>query len=368
MQIKPFELERYFAKYEFNVRHLLCSSDCESLSIRDLLALDPGGTDSLQDVWLGYTESSGAPALREQISHLYTDISPDLVLVHSGAEEAIFNFMQANLKCGDHIIVHWPCYQSLYEVAASIGCKVTNWVAREENNWQLDLDDLKKSLRRNTRAVVVNTPHNPTGFLMPHADFEELNRLSQQRGFWLFSDEVYRFSEYTEAARLPAACDLNPLAVSLGVMSKSFGLAGLRIGWVATQERNVLSRMALMKDYTTICSSAPSEYLATVALSHRDALLARTRKIIHANLDLLDSFFARHADTFTWVRPQAGPIAFPHLLKGDIDVFCHNLVTQHGVLLLPGTLFGDYGNHFRIGFGRKNLPEALAHLEKFIAV
>ncbi len=367
MNIKPFALERYFAKYEFNVKYLLCSSDCESIPIRDLLS-DPGMAKGFQDVWLGYTESNGAAVLRERIKDLYQSVTPEQILVHSGAEEAIFNFMHANLKAGDHIIVHWPCYQSLYEVAASIGCKVTNWVAREENGWRLSLDDLKKALRRNTRAVVVNTPHNPTGFLMPRDDFEELNRLSQQKGFRLFFDEVYRFSEYDEQTRLPAACDVNPLAVSLGVMSKSFGLAGLRIGWVATRDVEVLKRMTVFKDYTTICNSAPSEYLAMAALSQAENLLARNRQIICSNLELLDGFFARHSGLFSWVRPQAGSIAFPRLLRGDIDEFCHNLVTQSGVLLLPGTLFGDRGNHFRIGFGRRNMPEALAKLEEFVSI
>jgi aspartate/methionine/tyrosine aminotransferase len=368
MQIKPFALERYFAKYEFNVRYLLCGSDSESVTVEDLLKLEPDAEARLRSLWLGYTESSGAPGLREAISGIYDGITPDQILVHSGAEEAIFNFMHANLHAGDHIIVHWPCYQSLYEVAASIGCEVTNWTAREENGWRPDMDELKAALRPNTRAVVVNTPHNPTGYLMTKSDYEELNRLSQQKGFWLFSDEVYRESEHDPARRLPSACSINPLAVSLGVVSKTYGLPGLRIGWIATQNREVYERMAVMKDYTTICSSAPSELLAEIALKHREALAARNRGIIAENMHQLDAFFAAHGDRFAWVRPQAGSIAFPRLLEGDIDEFCHNLVTQSGVLLLPGTLFGDSGNHFRIGFGRLNMPEALAKLGEFISI
>jgi aspartate/methionine/tyrosine aminotransferase len=366
MAIKPFQLERYFARYEFTTRHLLCSSDCESVSVADLLALEPGSEERLRSLWLGYTESSGSPDLRRAISRIYENISPDQVLVHSGAEEAIFTFMHATLSAGDHVIVHRPCYQSLYEVAASIGCEVTNWNAREENGWALDLDELKAALRPNTRAVILNTPHNPTGFLMSLADFAELNRLAQEKGFWLFCDEVYRESEYDPSLRLPAAVDVNPLAVSLGVVSKTYGLAGLRIGWVAAQQAEVLQRMAVIKDYTTICSSAPSELLATIALDHRETLAARNLGIIKANLALLDTFFSAHTERFSWVRPRAGSIAFPRYLGGDIDAFCHELVTRAGVLLLPGTLFGDKGDHFRIGFGRRSLPEALAALENFI--
>ena len=366
MAIKPFQLERYFARYEFTTRYLLCSSDCESVSVADLLALEPGSDESLRALWLGYTESSGSPDLRRAISRIYENITPDQVLVHSGAEEAIFTFMHANLKAGDHVIVHRPCYQSLFEVAANIGCEVTDWNAREENGWALDLDELKAALRPNTRAVIVNTPHNPTGFLMSRADFLELNRLSQEWDFWLFCDEVYRESEYDPALRLPAACDVNPLAISLGVVSKTYGLAGLRIGWVASQQSGILQRMAVVKDYTTICSSAPSELLATLALDHREVLAERNLDIIKANLKLLDAFFSTHADRFAWVRPRAGSIAFPRLLNGDIDKFCHELVTRAGVLLLPGTLFGERENHFRIGFGRRNMPEALSTLENFL--
>ncbi len=367
MRIQPFKLERYFAQYEFSARYLLCSSDCESLSVGDLLALEPGAEESMHSHWLGYTESPGSPSLRREISRIYTSISPDEVLVFSGAEEAIFLFVLAELKTGDHLIVHWPCYQSLFEVAKGLGVEVSLWVAREENNWQLDMDELKRLVRPETRAVIVNTPHNPTGYLMPRSDFEELNRFAMERGWVLFCDEVYRELEYDPADRLPAACDANPGAVSLGVMSKTYGLAGLRIGWIATHRVELLNRIASLKDYTTICNSAPSEFLSEIALRHREQLAGRNLQIIRHNLGLLDDFFARHANRFVWVRPKAGPIAFPKLLAGDIEVFCDELVNESGVLLLPGTMYDHPGNHFRIGFARKNMPEALAHLEKYLA-
>ncbi|MCX6038616.1 MAG: aminotransferase class I/II-fold pyridoxal phosphate-dependent enzyme [Chloroflexi bacterium] len=366
MQLTPFKLERYFARYEFNVKYLLCSSDCESLSVGDLLAFEPEADEGLKRHWLGYTESSGAPSLRQEISRIYTGIQPEQVLVHSGAEEAIFLFMHAMLQPGDHIIVHWPCYQSLFEIARSIGCEVTFWEARLQNEWALDLDELKRSLRPNTRAVIVNTPHNPTGTLMPQTDYRALNELVQERDLLLFSDEVYRELEYDPADRLPSACELNQSAVSLGVMSKTYGLAGLRIGWIATHNAPVYARMAALKDYTTICSSAPSEYLSELALRHRGQISGRNLQIIHDNLSLLDGFFSARADRFEWVRPKAGPIAFPRLIGEDVEQFCHQLVTNSGVLLLPGTMYDHPGNHFRLGFARKNMPQALAQLEQFL--
>ncbi len=366
MHLPPFKLERYFARYEFAVRHLLCSSDCESVTVKDLLSLEAGAGKALERFWLGYTESQGAPALRQAISRLYDSIGPDQVLVHNGAEEAIFLFMHAALSPGDHLIVHWPCYQSLYEVARSIGCEVTFWQAREDQGWALDLDDLMGHIRPATRAVIINTPHNPTGWLMPRDEFDRLNRVLDQREILLFSDEVYRESEYSADDRLPAACDLSQRAVSLGVMSKTYGLPGLRIGWVATRHAGIKDRMAALKDYTTICNSGPSEFLAEIALRHRDTLIRRNLEIITTNLKILDDFFQRHSSTFAWVRPKAGPIAFVRLTGGQVDRFCHELVNKKGVLLLPGDLYGDGDNHFRIGFGRQGMPAALEALEQFV--
>ena len=366
MQIDDFKLERYFARYEFNVKYVLCASDCESFSIQDILALEPGALDQFLQHRLGYTESQGSPTLQREICTLYNNIEPHQVLVHTGAEEAIFLFMHAVLDAGDHVIVHWPCYQSLFEVARSIGCQVTLWKAREENGWSPDLDELQQHIRPNTKIVIINTPHNPTGYLMAPDMFLEIAHICRERGIILFSDEVYRESEYRQEDRLPAACDLGEHTVSLGVMSKTYGLAGLRIGWIATRNKDVYKKLAALKDYTTICNSAPSEFLAELALRHRQKLVERNMGIIADNLALLDAFFARHGDRFTWQRPKAGAIAFPRLTGEDVVHFCGTLIESAGVLLLPGTLYDDGGNHFRIGFGRKNLPAAMSQLERFI--
>lgn len=368
MRLSPFKLERYFAKYEFTSQYLLSSSDCESSTIQDLLALEPEAHDSFQRHWLGYTESQGAPALRREICRLYTTIQPHEVLVHSGAEEAIFLFMHAALQAGDHIIVHSPCYQSLVEVARGIGCEVTLWESAERNGWALDLADLQRTICSNTRVIVLNTPHNPTGFLMKPDDFGNVSRIAQDNDILLFSDEVYRESEYVPADRLSAACDINSQAVSLGVMSKTYGLPGLRIGWIATHNAELYAEMAMLKDYTTICCSAPAEFLAELALRHRERLVRRNLEMIITNLAILDDCFARHSEQLTWIRPRAGPIAFPRLVgeDEDIEAFCHELVTTAGVLLLPGTVYDDRENHFRIGFGRKNLTEAVARFEEFL--
>jgi aspartate/methionine/tyrosine aminotransferase len=368
--MKPgaFKLERYFAAHEFSAAYLLCCSDCESMTLKELLALEPDASQRFAALWLGYTDSRGHPDLRHAIAGLYDGLSPEQVLVHAGAEEAIFNFMNVAVDPGDHLIVHAPFYQSLGEVARAIGAEVTCWQGDPKNAWALDLDFLERAITPRTRVVVVNFPHNPTGFL-PGADWvHALSALSDRHGFTLLSDEVYRGLEHDPADRLPALADINDRAVSLGVMSKTYGLAGLRIGWVATRNAAILDDLAAFKDYTTICNSAPSEFLAALALRHADGIAAKNRRIIGDNLERLDAFFAAHADRFVWQRPRAGPIAFPLLRRGAVDAFCADLLAGAGVLLLPGTLYEGNHNAFRIGFGRINLPEALdrfaVHLQR----
>ncbi len=201
---------------------------------------------------------------------------------------------------------------------------------------------------------------------MSRADYESVHRFARENSLLLFSDEVYRESEYDPATRLPAACDLGDYAVSLGVTSKTYGLAGLRIGWIATKNRKIYERMASLKDYTTICNSAPSEFLAEVAMRNRQKLVDRNLNIIKRNLSVMDDFFQRYANLFSWIRPHAGSMAFPHYLGGDVESFCDELVRKAGVLLLPGSMYDEYANHFRLGLGRKNLPEAVIKLEEFV--
>lgn len=367
MKLKPFRLERYFAEYEFTAPYLLCCSDCESLSVGDLLKLEENAREELSSLWLGYTESLGSPELRTEIASLYEKISSAQVLVHAGAEEAIFNFMNVVLAAGDQVVVHAPHYQSLGEVARGIGAEVKVWKGDHTHGWGLDLQLLKEKLTDRTKVVVVNFPHNPTGYLPDPDLMYELSKLSDAQGFIVFSDEVYRGLEYDPTQRLPSFADINERGISLGVMSKTYGLAGLRIGWVTTRNQELLNTLAAFKDYTTICNSAPSEFLAMLALRHRKPIVERNLEIIRENLQMLRSFFSRHQDIFSWDEPKAGPIAFPRYLGVSVDQFCDELVRSTGVLLLPGTVYGDGNNRFRVGFGRRNMVDGLQKLEQFLA-
>jgi len=367
MRPDDFKLERFFARYEFKAPYLLCCSDCESMSVQDLLKLQPGSVEEFHSLWLGYTESQGSPALREEIASLYENISTDQVLVHSGAEEAIHNFCASLLTAGDHVIVQMPCYQSLAELPRSCACQVTGWQLRPAGaGWQADLDELQALITPQTRLIMVNSPHNPTGHLFTPEEWQRLIDLAAGQDIILFADEVYKYLEY-EQSPLPWACDLYENAVSLGVMSKSFGLPGLRIGWIATGNRGIFQAMAAYKDYTTICNSAPSEFLATLALRHRSTILDRNRSLVKNNLYLLDSFFARHPEKFEWLRPQGGPIAFP-AFRNPVSAshYAEELMASCGILLLPGSCYDYDDRHFRIGFGRANFPEVLQRWEEHL--
>ena len=372
MRIADFALERYFARWEFAVEHVLGASDVEGWSMAELLELADDETRGMwQGLRLGYTESTGHPKLRAEIARLYESLEADDVLVFAGAEEAIFSLFSSSVEAGEHVIVTWPGYQSLYEVARAAGAHVSLHVLLEEHGWGLDVERLIRSFRPETRLVVVNAPHNPTGMLPSEEDWRRLATACSEAGIRLVADEVYRFLEHAGAATLSAGADLDERFISIGVMSKSFALAGLRIGWLATRDRAVLDRCARMKDYTTICSSAPSEVLALIGLRARERVLARSREIVAANLAVLDGFFERHAHALAWVRPLGGSIGFPRLVPGgtagaSADRFAASLVEKTGVLLLPSSTFGFGDTHFRIGLGRTDLPVAVEAVEQFL--
>ena len=366
MQITPFRIEEYMAKYEFAARYLLSSSDAQSVTIADLLAFEPGAHDAFLKHWCGYTESPGAPWLREALAPIYSSIASDQLIVVSAAEEAIFLFYHALLTPQDHAIVETPCYESALTIPKSTGASVSEWHRKPENGWAHDLSALETLIRPNTCALYINTPHNPTGLNMPPKTFRGVLDLAAKHSIYVFSDEVYRELEHDPATRLPAACDLYDRAVSLGSVSKTYGLPGLRLAWLASHDKNMLEKIISLKHYTTICASAPSEFLTALAFRHRQKLIDRNLQIVRHNLPLLTAFFARHSDLFDWTPPNASTIGFARFKpQQDVLAFCENTVRDAGVLLLPGTVY-DEPRHIRFGFGRKNMPEALAQLESYV--
>ena len=365
MNIRPFQLERYFARYEFNVKHLMSASDCESLAMAELLALAaPEHRQRWDKLHLGYTESQGDPELRAAIAATYQTIGANEVLV-AAPEEAIYLLMQATLQPGDHVIAIAPAYQSLHEIARAAGCKVTPWhVTAVSGRWQLDLDELKASLTPRTRLIVVNFPHNPTGYLPTHEEFSALVKIAREMDVPIFCDEMYRGLEYEPTHRLPSICDVYTKGIALSGLSKVHALPGLRIGWLATHDAALLGKVQILRDYTTICNSAPSELLAIMALKAEDEIIARNLAIITHNRMAAEALFARHPDRLRWLPPSAGSVAFPLWLGEEpIASVCERLVADEGVLLVPGTLFDVATNHFRLGLGRHGFGAGLERLE-----
>jgi aspartate/methionine/tyrosine aminotransferase len=367
LTIEPFALERYFARYEFSARHLLSCSDCEALTMASLISLADGKTRKMwADLKLGYTDALGHPGLRRAIAAIYNDFQPEEVLV-AVPEEGIFLLMQALLSSGDHVVCTFPGYQSLYAVARSIGCRVSFWTGDESQGWRFDVGQLAKILQANTRLVVVNFPHNPTGYLPTRGDFETLVDLLRERNIHLLSDEMYRFLETDDATTLPAACELYDKAVSLSGLSKSFGLPGLRIGWTVTRDHKLLGAMAGLKDYTTICSSAPSEILAIMALENRETIVAQQKTRLKKNTAVLDQFWHDFRDDIKGRSPQAGTLCFPRMeIVADTYNFCEELVREAGIMLVPSRMFAYGDHHVRIGFGREDFPEVLARFGKYL--
>lgn len=367
--MEPFKLERYFAEREFSLPWHLSSSDCEPVRMENLLRrLDADLRSRWRNLVLGYTESQGDPELREEISMMYREIGPDNVLV-AAPEEAIYITMRSLLKPGDYIIVICPGYQSLYAIAEDMGCEVTRWLPERGNGyWHFDPSFLTYALRPQTRMVVTNFPHNPTGALATKNEFAGIIEFCRVHGLILFSDEMYRGLEQDPKDQLLAACDCYENAISLAGMSKVYGMAGLRVGWLASQNRGLLSRCQAYKDYTTICPPAPSEILAIAALRNAEYLLARNKAIIAENLTLARHFFAEeYGERFGWMGMQAGSVCFPFFCgPTPIARIVAALEKEKQVMLVTGDLFDYPGNHFRLGLGRKSFPEALNRFREFL--
>ena len=379
--MRPFELEVFFSKWEFSAKHHMTASDVESLSLKNLLAMTDDNTKThFEDLWLGYTETWGAPDLRHEIAATYDHMKDENILCFAGAGEGIYVVMKTLLNAEDHMIVPVPNYQSAESVPLDI-CEVTGVPMRftasgnKSSGWSLDFDELIAAIQPNTKAISLNFPHNPTGYIPPLEEVMRLIDICREKGIYIFSDEVYRGVELDEADRLPQMADLYEKAISLNVMSKAYGLPGLRIGWIASHDKELLQKAERYKHYLSICNSAPSERLAVIALQQADKILGRNRAILQKNVAKLDALFAEWKPLFDWTRPKGGCVGYPRYNGPDGgEAFCKDLIEQSGVLLLPSSIYqselcAPIHHHFRIGFGRDSVFEeglvALrAHLEQ----
>ena len=374
--MRNFALEVFFSKWEFAAKHHLTASDAQGMTLSELLLLASAEDRARFDVLhLGYTKTFGSPTLLAEIARTYDAISDDQLLCFAGAEEGIYVAMRVLLSADDHAVVITPNYQAAETIPLSI-CAVTGVPLDEASGWALDVDAIKAALRPNTRLISINFPNNPTGAIPSRPTFDALVDLCRSRGIWLFSDEVYRLIEREPASRLPQVADVYERGVSLGVMSKAYGLPGLRIGWLACQDRVFLGKCERYKHYLSICNSAPSELLAEIALKAADTILTRNRGIVQHNTGLLNAFFGHFPDVFDWRPSDGGCVAFVRYKPSPwgtdgVEAFTQRLVEESGVLLLPSSIYhSELGpvpqDRFRIGFGRFGMEEGLAAFREWL--
>ncbi len=370
--LPEFALERFFDEFEFDLPYQLGSSDPETLSISELLRhADEDMRERWSTLLLGYRTCAGDPDLRAAIAALYPGRTAEDVVVGVGGSEPLMVTFAAAIEPGDRVVALAPAYQSLHEVPRAMGARLELVEIREDGpagTWRFPIDRLLSALEPRVRVLVLNVPHNPTGATATSDELDSVVARCEELGIRVIGDEVYRGLEWS-GPPAPSVTERSDRAVAIGVTSKLYGLAGLRIGWLVTGDAALRRRTIAIKDYTTLCAAGPSEVLATVALRAHAALLERTRARCHTNLKVLEAFVAAHPDLLAWQRPAAtttsvARVAAPLLARhgGDPERVLARWRDMGGVLVVPGPAFGCDHDRFRLGFGRADLPEALAAL------
>lgn len=367
MRPPDFLLEDWIAQYRPRCRYNIASSDVQGLALDELLSLADEETRALWDsLTLGYSHSLGHPLLRAEIARLHPGVAPEDVHVFAGTTEAVLAAVGAALDPGDHAVVIGPTYQLLTGLPAVAGADVDQVDLTSEDGWALDVERVRSVCRPTTRLLILNAPNNPTGALPSPGQVRALAALAESLGARLLVDEVYRGLEEPGTAP-PAGAGLGPHAVTVSGLSKAYGLAGLRIGWVVSTDAAYRRRLREIRYWTTLNNSAPSEILAVVALRARGALLDRARSIVTANRALLEDFLAGHTDWFDWAPTRAGTTAYPRLRHDDARRTAETLATRHGVFVVPSAVIPSQGEYLRIGLGRTDLPAGLDALAGALA-
>jgi aspartate/methionine/tyrosine aminotransferase len=354
MKVTPFELERFYVDWEFVVGTNISASCGAETTTADLLQM--AGDEAKERylaLGLGYRENKGDEKLRELIAGEYESLSADDIQLTSGGSEAIFLLMQTHLNPGDRVVVEYPIYQSLFQVAADLGAEVEKLPLVEEEGFVPDPDRLEELLKKKrTKMVVINHPHSPTGSILTEENQARIAKMCGEHGALLVSDEVYWGAFYKAADRIPHAADLAENVVTIGDMTKPYGLGGLRVGWLASRRGDILSGASSLKDYTTMCAAAPSEFLSILALTHKDEILARNVTIAAENVAAFDEVVKGSGGRLSWAPPRGGYTGFVKLNVPGMTTrdFALVLIKEKDVLVLPGDVFGD-PERFRVGVG-----------------
>jgi aspartate/methionine/tyrosine aminotransferase len=358
VRIEPFLLERWMTRHETHVKYDIAESGILPMTTADLLDLLPAGErvaalDRLLALPLGYSEARGTEELRGLLAATYTRGDDDHILVTTGAIEANFLLFNELLNPGDHVVAPYPAYQQLYSVPRAIGCDVSLWKVGPETGYQYDVDALERLITPRTRLIVVNTPHNPTGAMLSPADARRVYALAESVGATILGDEAYRWLAVPGGADFATPFfDMGERGISVGTLSKPFGLPGLRIGWIAGPP-DLVRRCWGLRDYITLSPGKLNDALACIAVAHRDRIVARNTRIISANLATATRFMAEHSPLLTWTPPRGGLLA---LIKYELPMpsleLADKLAIEESVMLAPGSAFG-YEHHLRLGIGQR---------------
>ena len=358
MKIERFALERWMTTWETKTPYDIAESGIFPMTVQELLDLEPASERGhalakLLELRLGYSEAPGTLELRSEIAATYRDTGPEEVLVTTGAIEANFLLFNALLEPGDHVVAVYPAYQQLYSVPRAIGCDVSLWKLRPGDHFRYDLAELEKLVTPKTRLIVINTPHNPTGSMLSEGDLRRIDALASSVGARVLSDEAYRWLDLPGGEPLaPPMRDLGGTGISVGTVSKPFGLPGLRIGWFAGPA-DLVARCWATRDYVSLSPGKLNDALAVLALKHRGRIVERTRAIVRRNLETARAWFAEHSEVVSWTEPRGGLLA---LMGYSLDIpsleLSNLLAEKYGVMLAPGSAFG-IEHHLRLGIGQE---------------
>ena len=364
MDIAPAHLEYWLRDYYFTAEIDISCSGVESFSfgeVRQLFNITP---DDLDSIVLRDSRTLGAPDLRTAIGNRFGNGKTERVMATNGSSEAIYLIMHSLLEPGDEVVVLDPAYQQLFSIAESVGCRLKHWRLRFEDSFHPDLAEARRLIGPETRMIVVNFPHNPTGASLTPEEQDELIDLAAGAGAYLVWDAAFAELTY-DSPVLPDPGTRYDRSITLGTLSKAYGLPGLRVGWCLAAPE-VLERLVRLRDYTTLALSPLVEHVATRAIENGDLLVQPRLAQARHNLELLVSWANRHTEFVQLVRPQGGVSVFMRV-HGVVDIedFCRQLADEYGVLLVPGTSFGDPG-YVRVGFGcsTTELTTALSRLSE----
>ena len=361
-RLPPALLEDWMRDYYFDVEIDIGSSGVEDYSLSELRHLLGIAPEELDGIVFHDSRTLGGPEVRRAIAERWAGGQVERVIVTHGATEANFLTMNALLERDDEIVVLDPLYQQLHSIAETIGCRLVRWPLRFEEGFVPDLDVARRLIGPRTRMVVVNFPHNPTGATMTPDQQRELIELCARCGAYLVWDMAFADLIY-DGSPLPDSGLFYERAVSMGTLSKAYGLPGLRLGWCLAHP-DVLQRFIRIRDYLTLHLSPLVEMIAERAIRGGDLLLEPRKAQARKNRDLVERWIIDQQGRVDWVRPAGGVSAFPRLNGvSDVTDFCRRLSRTERVLLVPGTCFG-FPQHVRLGFGgsTRSVEEGLQRL------